>query len=98
MFHLWRCRTGVWYPKIHYAFRGHKTHIEAEGDHCPACGEVIMDREQSNAYQARVKAFKAQIIAVTIEPAFIMSVRKNWLSPRKRPAKFSGRGECVLTL
>ncbi|MCC3742553.1 type II toxin-antitoxin system MqsA family antitoxin [Rouxiella badensis] len=78
--------------KIPYAFRGHKTHIEAEGDHCPACGEVIMDREQSNAYQAKVKAFKAQIIAVTIEPAFIMSVRKKLALTQKEASEIFGGG------
>lgn len=51
--------------KVPYSFRGHKTLIEAEGDHCPACGEVSMEREQSSAYQAKVKAFKARIIALT---------------------------------
>ncbi|EIC83139.1 type II TA system antitoxin MqsA family protein [Serratia sp. M24T3] len=78
--------------KIPYVFRGHKTHIEAEGDHCAACGEVIMDREQSNAYQARIKAFKAKIIAVTIEPAFIMSVRKKLALTQKEASEIFGGG------
>jgi len=78
--------------KVPYTFRGHKTLIDAEGDHCPACGEVSMDREQANAYQARVRAYKAQIIAVTIEPEFIVSVRKKLALTQKEASEIFGGG------
>lgn len=53
---------------VPYSFQGHKTLIEAEGEHCPACGEVVMNREQSVIYMAKVKEFKAEAMAKTIEP------------------------------
>lgn len=62
--------------KIPYSFRGHKTQIEAVGEHCPACGEVVMDSEQSAIFMAQVKKFKAGIISQTIEPEYIAQVRK----------------------
>ncbi len=78
--------------KVPYTFRGHKTLIDAEGDHCPACGEVSMDRDQANAYQARIRAYKAQIIAVTIEPEFIVSVRKKLALTQKEASEIFGGG------
>lgn len=61
---------------VPYSFRGRKTLIEAKGDHCPACGEVVMDRKQSMAYMAKIKSFKSKVIAETIEPEYIIQVRK----------------------
>lgn len=52
--------------KVSYTFRGRNTLIEVEGDHCPTCGEVVMSRDQSRAYMAKVKAFKASVIAENI--------------------------------
>lgn len=78
--------------KVPYSFRGRKTVIEAEGDHCPACGEVVMDREQSMAYMAKVKSFKAKVIAETIEPEYIIQVRKKLELTQKEASEIFGGG------
>ncbi|MEG3133487.1 type II toxin-antitoxin system MqsA family antitoxin [Rouxiella sp. T17] len=78
--------------KVPYSFRGQKTRIEAEGEHCPACGEVSMDREQAMAYQSKIKAFKASIIAITVEPEFIIKVRKKLELTQKEASEIFGGG------
>lgn len=52
-----------------------------------------MNKEESDAFMAQVKAFRASVNAETVAPEFIV-VRKALL-PKKRQAKFLGRCKCV---
>ncbi|MDR3432478.1 MAG: type II toxin-antitoxin system MqsA family antitoxin [Rouxiella aceris] len=82
--------SGIKY--VPYAFRGHKTAIEAEGEHCPQCGEVVMDRQQSMAYLAKIKVFKAKVMAETIAPEYIVQVRKKLALTQKEASEIFGGG------
>ncbi|MBP2168733.1 HTH-type transcriptional regulator/antitoxin MqsA [Erwinia toletana] len=77
---------------VPYVFRGHKIQIEAKGDYCPACGEVLMDPEESAVFMAKVKKFKAEIISQTIEPGFIAQVRKKLALTQQEAGEVFGGG------
>lgn len=45
-----------------YTYKGQTTTIPAvTGDFCPACGEVIMNREQGDRYSELVGQFQRQV-------------------------------------
>jgi len=83
-------KVGV--KSIPYSFRGHKTQIDAEGEHCASCGEVVMDRAQSAAFMAKVQEFKRGFIAYTIEPEYIMRVRKKLALTQQQAGELFGGG------
>ncbi len=77
---------------IPYTFRGRKTVLKGiHGLYCVHCEESIMNKEESDAFMAQVKAFRASVNAETVAPEFIVKVRKSSLLPKKRQAKFLGR-------
>lgn len=48
--------------EVEYTWRGHTTTLPAiDGEHCTACGEIIMDCQQSNDYWEKVKTFRAAV-------------------------------------
>lgn len=76
---------------IPYTFRGRKTVLKGiHGLYCVHCEESIMNKEESDAFMAQVKAFRASVNAETVAPEFIVRVRKSSLLPKKRQAKFLG--------
>lgn len=76
---------------IPYTFRGRKTVLKGiHGLYCVHCEESIMNKEESDAFMAQVKAFRASVNAETVAPEFIVKVRKSSLLPKKRQAKFLG--------
>jgi HTH-type transcriptional regulator/antitoxin MqsA len=77
---------------VPYSFRGHKTQIGAEGEYCPHCGEVVMGRDQSMAYLAKLKEFKAMVIAETVAPEYIVKVRKKLDLTQKEASEIFGGG------
>jgi HTH-type transcriptional regulator / antitoxin MqsA len=47
-----------------YLYKGERTTIPAvTGDHCPACGEVVLNREHGDRYSERIVAFQRQVNA-----------------------------------
>lgn len=45
-------------------YKGEATVIPSvTGDHCPACSEVVLDREQGDRYCALIGAFQRQVNA-----------------------------------
>lgn len=84
---------------IPYTFRGRKTVLKGiHGLYCVHCEESIMNKEESDAFMAQVKAFRASVNAETVAPEFIVKVRKSSLLPKKRQAKFWGRCKCFFAL
>ncbi len=62
---------------IPYTFRGRKTVLKGiHGLYCVHCEESIMNKEESDAFMAQVKAFRASVNAETVAPEFIVKVRK----------------------
>ncbi len=82
---------------IPYTFRGRKTVLKGiHGLYCVHCEESIMNKEESDAFMAQVKAFRASVNAETVAPEFIVKVQKSSLSyPKRGKRNFWGRCKCV---
>jgi len=47
---------------VPYTFRGQTTLLRnVRGQHCPACGETVMTRQESEAYTGKIKTFKSTL-------------------------------------
>ena len=59
-----------------YICKGETTAISAvTGDHCPACGETVLNREQGDRYSELVGAIQRQVNAAFIAPGNITVLR-----------------------
>lgn len=76
-----------------YTYKGESTTIPAvTGDYCPACGEAILDINESRRTSASMREFSKQVNAAIVDPDFIANVRKNSTLTSGRPQRFSGVG------
>lgn len=76
---------------IPYTFRGRKTVLKGiHGLYCVHCEESIMNKEESDAFMAQVKAFRASVNAETVAPEFIVKVRKALSYPKRGKRNFWG--------
>ena len=58
-----------------YTYKGETTTIPAvTGEHCPACSEVILDREHGDRYSEWIGVFQRQVNAAFVAPSFITDV------------------------
>ena len=74
---------------IPYTFRGRKTVLKGiHGLYCVHCEESIMNKEESDAFMAQVKAFRASVNAETVAPEFIVKVRKKLSLPKRGKRNF----------
>ncbi|MCW8199837.1 hypothetical protein D8B23_15825 [Verminephrobacter aporrectodeae subsp. tuberculatae] len=46
------------------------------GEFCPACGEVILNREHGDRYSDLMGQFQRQVNSAYVDPAYIAKVRK----------------------
>lgn len=76
-----------------YTYKGETTVIPAvTGDYCPACSEVLLDREQGDRYSELVGAFQRQVNAAFIAPGYITEVRKKLALDQREAAEIFGGG------
>lgn len=76
-----------------YTYKGDTTTIAAvTGDFCPACGEVVLDREQGDRYSEMVGQFQRQVNAAYVDPRFIAQVRKKLDLDQRQAADIFGGG------
>ncbi len=76
-----------------YTYKGESTVIpDITGDFCPACTEVILDRQQGDRYSAAMGAFQKQVNASIVDPGFIVSVRKKLALDQREAAEIFGGG------
>jgi len=61
---------------IPYAYKGDTTILKTTGDFCPACGESIHDKEDSERVMSEMRAFTRQVNAAIVDPEFIVNVGK----------------------
>ena len=62
---------------VSYTYKSEETTLPSiEGDFCPACGEIILDRTNSMKMGALMREFHKQVNAAIVDPEFIVSVRK----------------------
>lgn len=76
-----------------YTYKGEATVIpEIEGDFCPACGEVILNREQGDRYSESIGLFQRQVNAAYVDPYFITKIRKKLDLDQRQAAEIFGGG------
>ncbi len=76
-----------------YTYKGETTVIPAvTGDYCPACSEVLLDREQGDRYSELVGAFQRQVNAAFVAPGYITAVRKKLALDQREAAEIFGGG------
>lgn len=62
---------------VPYIYKGDATTILAvKGDFCPACGEVVLNKEQGDRYGESIRQFQRQVNATYVDPSFIATVGK----------------------
>ncbi len=78
---------------IPYVYKGESTIIPTvTGDFCPACAEVVLDREQGDRYSESIGMFQRQVNAAYVDPAFIASVRKKLDLDQREAGEIFGGG------
>lgn len=76
-----------------YTYKGENTTIPAvTGDFCPACDEVILNREQGDRYSEMVGLFQRQVNAAYVDPDFIVKVRRKLDLDQRQAAELFGGG------
>ena len=59
-----------------YTYKGETTTIaDVRGEFCPVCGEVVLERDDTDRYMFEIGAWQKQVNARQVEPAFIARVR-----------------------
>jgi HTH-type transcriptional regulator/antitoxin MqsA len=76
-----------------YTYKGDSTTIPAvSGDFCPACSEVILDRQQGDRYSELIGVFQRQVNAAFVAPGFITDIRKKLDLDQREAAEIFGGG------
>ncbi len=76
-----------------YTYKGEATTIPAvTGDFCPACGEVILDREHGDRYSELMLQFNKQVNAAYVDPNYIVKVRRKLDLDQREAAEIFGGG------
>jgi HTH-type transcriptional regulator/antitoxin MqsA len=76
-----------------YAYKGESTTIAAvAGDYCPACGETVLDAEESARASAAMLEFNKQVNASIVDPRFIARVRRKLRIGQREAAAIFGGG------
>lgn len=80
---------------LSYTYKGRTTTITAvEGDYCPACAEVVLDRLNGDRYAAAIRDFKRQVNEeIGVDPEFIARVRKKLDLDQKEAGRVFGGGD-----
>jgi HTH-type transcriptional regulator / antitoxin MqsA len=76
-----------------YIYKGDTTLLPAvTGDYCTACGESILDAQESRRTMDMMLSFHKQVNAAIVDPNFIVSVRKRLQLDQKEAAEIFGGG------
>ena len=78
---------------LRYTYKGETTTLPAvTGDFCPACGEVILNREHGDRYSELLGQFQRQVNAAYVDPSYIARVRKMLDLDQRQAAEIFGGG------
>jgi len=76
-----------------YTYKGETTTIPSvTGDFCPACGEVVLNREDGDRYSGLIGLFQRQVNAAYVDPGYIAKVRKKLALDQREAAEIFGGG------
>lgn len=76
-----------------YTYKGESTVISTvTGNFCTACGEVVLDMNESRRVSDAMRDFTRQVNAAIVDPAFIASVRKKLALDQREAAEIFGGG------
>lgn len=76
-----------------YTYKGEATIIPAvTGEFCPACDEVLLNREQGDRYSELVGTFQRQVNAAFVDPHYITRVRRKLDLDQRQAAELFGGG------
>lgn len=76
-----------------YTYKGETTVItEVRGDFCPACTESILDAGESNRVMREMRTFARQVNAASVDPDFILAVRKKLDLDQREAGEIFGGG------
>ena len=76
-----------------YTYKGQSTTLPAvTGDFCPACGEVVLNREHGDRYSEMLGQFQRQVNAAYVDPAYIATMRKRLDLDQRQAAEIFGGG------
>ena len=76
-----------------YTYKGELATIPAvTGDFCPACNEVVLNREHGDRYSELIGAFQKQVNAAYVDPQYLTKVRKKLALDQREAAEIFGGG------
>lgn len=76
-----------------YVYKGETTSIPSvTGEFCPACNEVVLNREHGDRYSELLAAFQRQINSAYVDPSYITKVRKKLDLDQREAADIFGGG------
>ena len=78
---------------IPFSYKGESTIIPAvTGEYCPACDEVVLNREHGDRYSELIGAFQRQVNAAFVDPSYIARVRRKLDLDQRQAAELFGGG------
>lgn len=78
---------------VPFSYKGESTIIPAvTGEFCPACGEVILNREHGDRYSELIGVFQRQVNAAFVDPNYITRVRRKLDLDQRQAAELFGGG------
>ena len=76
-----------------YTYKGETTVLSAvSGDFCTACGESILNSEESRRIMDMMLEFHKQVNAAIVDPSFIAEIRKKLHLDQREAAEIFGGG------
>ena len=76
-----------------YVYKGESTIIpNVTGAFCGACGEAILDADESARVSGLMLEFNKQVNAAAVDPEFIISVRKKLALDQREAGEIFGGG------
>ena len=76
-----------------YSYKGEQTTLrKVTGDFCSACGEAVLDRDESLRIGVLMGEFNKEVNASIVDPMFILRVRKKLKLDQKEAGEIFGGG------
>ncbi|WP_130282630.1 type II TA system antitoxin MqsA family protein [Rhizobium sp. BK696] len=76
-----------------YSYKGEETIIaDVTGRGCTSCGELVLDDTEARRVNAAMLEFNKRVNAASVDPAFIVSVRKKLNLDQKEAGDLFGGG------